>query len=443
MSVQVENLEHNMAKLTIEVAAEELEKALDSAYQKQKKQISVPGFRKGKVPRAMIEKMYGAGVFYEDAANILMQQTYAGAVDESGVDIVSRPTVEVTQIEKGQPFIYTAEVAVRPEVTLGKYMGVTVTKIDTSVSDEEVDAELENQRNKNARTVTVTDRPVAEGDTAVIDFEGFVDGVAFEGGKGENHPLEIGSHTFIDTFEDQLVGKNTGDEVEVNVTFPEKYQAADLAGKPATFKVKINEIKAKELPELDDEFAQDAAGVDTLAEYKEDLRKHLEVEKENEAKRTKEDEAIKKIIDKSTMEIPEAMIETQCENMINEFAQRIAQSGLTMEQYLQFSGMTVDQLKDQVRPEATTRIQSSLVLEQIAKEENIEVTDADIDAEVEKMAKAYGMEADKLKEYMGDAEKESMKKDLAITKAVDLIMDNVKERAKAKKKADAEESTEE
>ena len=439
MSVQVENLEHNMAKLTIEVAAEELEKALDSAYQKQKKQISVPGFRKGKVPRAMIEKMYGAGVFYEDAANILMQQTYAGAVDESGVDIVSRPTVEVTQIEKGQPFIYTAEVAVRPEVTLGKYMGVTVTKIDTSVSDEEVDAELENQRNKNARTVTVTDRPVAEGDTAVIDFEGFVDGVAFEGGKGENHPLEIGSHTFIDTFEDQLVGKNTGDEVEVNVTFPEKYQAADLAGKPATFKVKINE----ELPELDDEFAQDAAGVDTLAEYKEEIKKNLTEKKETEAKKTKEDEAIQKIIDKSKMDLPEAMIETQCETMVEEFAQRIAQSGLTMEQYLQFSGMTIDQLKDQVRPEATTRIQSSLVLEQIAKEENIEVTDADIDAEVEKMAKAYGMEADKLKEYMGDAEKESMKKDLAITKAVDLIMDNVKERAKAKKKADAEESTEE
>ena len=422
MSVQVENLEHNMAKLTIEVAAEELEKALDSAYQKQKKQISVPGFRKGKVPRAMIEKMYGAGVFYEDAANILMQQTYAGAVDESGVDIVSRPTVEVT---------------------LGKYMGVTVTKIDTSVSDEEVDAELENQRNKNARTVTVTDRPVAEGDTAVIDFEGFVDGVAFEGGKGENHPLEIGSHTFIDTFEDQLVGKNTGDEVEVNVTFPEKYQAEDLAGKPATFKVKINEIKAKELPELDDEFAQDAAGVDTLAEYKEEIKKNLTEKKETEAKKTKEDEAIQKIIDKSKMDLPEAMIETQCETMVEEFAQRIAQSGLTMEQYLQFSGMTVDQLKDQVRPEATTRIQSSLVLEQIAKEENIEVTDADIDAEVEKMAKAYGMEADKLKEYMGDAEKESMKKDIAITKAVDLIMDNVKERAKAKKKADAEESTEE
>ena len=445
MSVQVENLEHNMAKLTINVSAEELEKALDSAYKKQKGQISVPGFRKGKVPRAMIEKMYGAGVFYEDAANILMQQTYPAAIDESGVDIVSRPTVDVVQIEKGKEFIYTAEVAVRPEVTLGKYMGVTVTKIDTTVTDEEVDAELENQRNKNARTVTVTDRPVAEGDTAVIDFEGFVDGVAFDGGKGENHPLEIGSHTFIDTFEDQLVGKNTGDEVEVNVTFPEKYQAEDLAGKPATFKVKINEIKTKELPELDDEFAQDAAGVDTLAEYKEELKKNLTEKKETEAKKTKEDEAIKKIIDKSKMDIPEAMINTQCETMVEEFAQRIAQSGLTMEQYLQFSGMTVDQLKEQVRPEALTRIQSSLVLEQIAKDENIEVTDADVDAEVEKMAKAYGMEPDKLKEYMGDAEKESMKKDIAITKAVDLIMDNIKERAKAKRKTDAakEESAEE
>ena len=445
MSVQVENLEHNMAKLTINVSAEELEKALDSAYKKQKGQISVPGFRKGKVPRAMIEKMYGAGVFYEDAANILMQQTYPAAIDESGVDIVSRPTVDVVQIEKGKEFIYTAEVAVRPEVTLGKYMGVTVTKIDTTVTDEEVDAELEKQRNKNARTVTVTDRPVAEGDTAVIDFEGFVDGVAFEGGKGENHPLEIGSHTFIDTFEDQLVGKNTGDEVEVNVTFPEKYQAEDLAGKPATFKVKINEIKTKELPELDDEFAQDAAGVDTLAEYKEELKKNLTEKKETEAKKTKEDEAIKKIIDKSKMDIPEAMINTQCETMVEEFAQRIAQSGLTMEQYLQFSGMTVDQLKEQVRPEALTRIQSSLVLEQIAKDENIEVTDADVDAEVEKMAKAYGMEPDKLKEYMGDAEKESMKKDIAITKAVDLIMDNIKERAKAKRKTDAakEESAEE
>ena len=445
MSVQVENLEHNMAKLTIEVSAEELEKALDSAYNKQKKSISIPGFRKGKVPRAMIEKMYGAGVFYEDAANELMQKSYPEAIDESGVDIVSRPSVEVVQIEKGKPFIYTAEVAVKPEVELGKYKGVTVTKIDTSVSDDEVAEALEQERNKNARDVSVTDRAIQEGDTAVIDFEGFVDGVAFEGGKGENHPLEIGSHSFIDTFEDQLVGKNAGDEVEVNVTFPEQYQAAELAGKPAMFKVKINEVKAKELPELDDEFAQDVSEFDTLAEYKEDLKKQLVEKKEVEAKKTKEDEAIQKIIDKSKMDIPEAMIETQCESMVEEFAQRIAQSGLSMEQYLQFSGMTVDQLKEQVRPEATTRIQSSLVLEQIAKEENIEISDEEVDAKVEKMAAAYGMEADKLKEYMGEAEKKSMKSDLAITKAVELIMENVKERAKAKskKEKDAEASTEE
>ena len=438
MSVQVENLEKNMVKLTIEVPAEELEKAIDAAYKKQKNQISIPGFRKGKVPRTMVEKMYGVEVFYEDAANTLMQQNYPSAVEESGVDIVSRPSIDVVQIEKGKPFIYTAEVAVRPEVTLGKYMGVTVTKIDTSVSDDEVAEALEQQRNNNARTISVTDRPVAVGDTAVIDFEGFVDGVAFEGGKGENHPLEIGSHTFIDNFEDQLVGKNAGDEVEVNVTFPEQYQAADLAGKPATFKVKINEIKAKELPELDDEFAQDVSEFDTLAEYKESLKKNLEEKKENEAKRTKEDEAVQKIIDKSKMDIPEAMIDTQCETMIEEFAQRIAQSGLSMDQYLQFSGLTVDGLKEQVRPEALSRIQASLVLEQIAKDENIEVSDDDVNAEIEKMAASYGMEADKLKEYMGDAEKESMKKDLAINKAVELVMSNVKERAKAKSKKEKE-----
>lgn len=447
MSVQVEKLEKNMAKLTVEVPAEEVEKALQAAYMKEKNKISIPGFRKGKVPRAMIEKMYGAAVFYEEAANILIQDNYAAAMEESKEDIVSRPTIDVVQIEAGKPFIFTAEVAVRPEVTLGKYKGVQVTKIDTTVTDEEVEAALEKEQQKNSRTVTVTDRPAANGDTAVIDFEGFVDGVAFEGGKGENHPLEIGSHSFIDTFEDQLVGHNTGDEVEVNVTFPEKYQAADLAGKPAVFKVKINEIKTKELPELNDEFASEVSEFDTLAEYKEDLRKHLEVEKENEAKRTKEDEALKKIIDKSTMELPEAMIDTQCENMINEFAQRIAQSGLSMEQYMQFSGMTIDGLKEQVRPEAETRIKSSLVLEQIAKDENIEVSEDEINAEIEKMAAQYGMEADKLKEYLGDAEKESIKRDLSVTKAVDLIMENVKERAKAKtkkeKEAEAEEGTEE
>ncbi len=436
MSVQVENLEHNMAKLTIEVSADELEKALESAYQKEKNKISLPGFRKGKVPRNMVEKMYGAGIFYEDATNTLMQQNYPAAVEESGIDIVSRPAVDIVQIEKGKPFIFTAEVAVKPEVTLGKYMGVTVTKIDTTVTDEEVEEALEKERNNNARTIAVTDRPVQEGDTAVIDFEGFVDGVAFEGGKGSNHPLEIGSHSFIDTFEEQLIGKNAGDDVEVNVTFPDQYQAAELAGKPALFKVKIHEIKAKELPELNDEFASDVSEFDTLAEYKEDLKKNLAEQKENEAKKTKEDEAIQKIIEKSKMDIPEAMIDTQCETMIDEFSRRIAQSGLSMEQYLQFSGMTADQLKEQVRPEALTRIQSSLVLEQISKDENIEVTDEDIEAGIGKMATAYGMEADKLKEYMGDAEKESMKRELAITKAVDLVMSNAKERAKAKSKKD-------
>ncbi len=443
MSVQVENLEKNMAKLTIEVAAEEVEKAIQEAYLKEKNKISLPGFRKGKVPRKMIEKMYGAGVFYEDAANTLIQGNYPAAADESKIDIVSRPTINIVQIESGKPFIFTAEVAVRPEVKLGKYLGVQVTKVDTSVSEDEVAEALEKERNNNARTVTVTDRPAANGDTVVIDFEGFVDGVAFEGGKGENHSLELGSHSFIDTFEDQLIGKNAEDEVEVNVTFPEQYQAAELAGKPAMFKVKIHEIKAKELPQLDDEFAQDVSEFDTLAEYKEDVKKRLTEQKENEAKRTKEDEAIQKIIDKSEMELPEAMIETQCENMVNEFAQRIAQSGLSMEQYMQFSGLTIEKLKEQVRPEAETRIKSSLVLEQIAKEENIEVTEEDIDAEVAKMAAAYGMEADKLKEYMGDAEKESMKRDISVTKAVTLIMDNVKERAKAKskKEKEAEEKT--
>ncbi len=439
MSVQVEKLENNMAKLTIEVSAEDLEKALEAAYQKEKNKISIPGFRKGKVPRAMVEKMYGAGIFYEDAANSLMQQNYPAAVDESGIDIVSRPSVDVVQLEKGKPFIFTAEVAVKPEVTLGKYLGVTVSKVDTTVTDEEVDAALEKERNNNARTVSVTDRPVQSGDTAVIDFEGFVDGAAFEGGKGENHPLEIGSHSFIDTFEDQLIGKNAGDEVEVNVTFPEQYQAAELAGKPALFKVKIHEVKAKELPELNDEFASDVSEFETLAEYKESLKKNLQQQKENEAKKTKEDEAIQKIIDKSKMDLPEAMITTQCENMVEEFSQRLAQSGLSMEQYLQFSGMTMDKMMEQVRPEAVSRIQSSLVLEQIAKEENIEVTDEDVDAEIAKMAANYGMEADKLKEYMGDAEKASMKRELAITKAVDLIMENAKERAKAKSKKDKDE----
>lgn len=427
MNVQVEDLGKNMVKLTVELEAEKVDAAIKAAYNRQKSRISIPGFRKGKVPQAMIEKMYGADVFYEDAANNLLQANYGAAVEESGVDVVSQPTIDVTQIEKGKPFIFTAEVAKRPEVTLGAYKGVAVTKIDISVSDEEIDTELETQRNANARTITITDRPVAQGDTAVIDFEGFVDGVAFEGGKGENHALEIGSHSFIDTFEDQLVGKNTGDEVEVNVTFPEQYQAEELAGKPAMFKVKINEIRTKELPELNDEFVQDVSEFDTMAEYREDVKKKLTERKENAAKGTKEDEAIQKIIDSSEMEIPEAMIDMQAQGMVDEFAQRISMQGMAFEQYLQFSGMTVDKLKEQVRPEALQRIQSSLVLEQIAKEENIEVSDEDVDAEIARMAESYGMKAEDLKNYMGDSEKETMKRDIAVKKAVELVMANVEE----------------
>lgn len=427
MSVQVEKLEHNMAKLTVEVSAGELEKALNSVYQKEKRRINIPGFRKGKVPRQVVEKMFGAEIFYEDAANILLQKTYPSAVDECGEDIVSRPSVEIVQIEKGQPFIYTAEVAVKPGVTLGKYMGIEVTRVDTSVTDKEVDEELERERNSNARTITVTDRPIEKGDTAVIDFEGFVDGEAFEGGKGVNHSLEIGSHSFIDTFEDQLVGKNAGDEVEVHVTFPEQYQAAELAGKPAIFQVKIHEIRAKELPELDDEYAQDVSEFDTLAEYREGVRGNLEEKKKNEAKQQQEDEAVRQIIDGAEMDIPDAMIESQCENMLDEFEQRIQQGGLSMEQYIQMSGTSQEALMEQARPEAVTRIQSSLVLEQIAKEENIEVTEEDIEAEIKKLAGMYGMDVDRFRSFMGDSSQDSIKRDIAITKAVELVMENAVE----------------
>ena len=444
MSVQVENLEHNMAKLTIEVAAEELEKALDSAYQKQKKQISVPGFRKGKVPRAMIEKMYGAGVFYEDAANILMQQTYAGAVDESGVDIVSRPTVEVTQIEKGQPFIYTAEVAVRPEVTLGKYMGVTVTKIDTSVSDEEVDAEINRERESNARTINVEDRAVKDGDMTVIDFEGFVDGVAFEGGKGENYPLTIGSGSFIPGFEEALVGAELNKETEVNVTFPEDYHATELAGKPAVFKCTVKEIKEKQLPDLDDEFASEVSDFDTMAEYREDVQKKLTSKKEEEAKIAKEEAVLDAVIADAQMEIPDAMLETQQRQLLENFAQRIQAQGITLEQYMQFTGLTAQTMMEQLKPEALKRIQSRLVLEAVAAAEKMEATEEDFEAEVKSMAEAYQMEADKVKELLGEQGAKQVKEDICVRKAADFIVDNAKEaKAAAKKTTKKEKAAEE
>ena len=422
MSVQVENLEKNMAKLTIEVSAEDLEKALESAYQKQKKQISVPGFRKGKVPRAMIEKMYGVDVFYEDAANALMQQNYAAAVDESGIDIVSRPTVDVVQIEKGKPFIFTAEVAVKPEVTLGKYMGVTVTKIDTSVSDEEVDEALEKERNNNARTINVTDRPVAQGDTAVIDFEGFVDGVAFEGGKGEDYPLTIGSGSFIPGFEEQLIGAEIDKEVEVNVTFPKEYHSEELAGKDATFKCTVHTIKAKELPELDDEFASEVSECETMDAYRAEVKKNIKERKERTGKEKKENQAVDQAIENAQMDIPEAMIEFQVRQMADDFARRIQQQGLTVEQYFQFTGMTAEKMLEEMRPQAEKSIKTRLVLEAIVKAENIEVSDERVEEELTKMAEAYQMEVEKLKEFMGENEKKQIKEDLAVQEAITLLV---------------------
>ena len=428
MSVQVENLEKNMAKLTIEVSAEELERAIQAAYMKEKGRISLPGFRKGKVPRAMIEKMYGVEIFFEDAANMLITQEYPKAVDGCGADVVSRPEIDIAQMEKGKPFIFTAEVAVRPEVTLGEYKGVAVTKIDSAVTEEELNAEIDKERKSNARTITVEDRAIEDGDIAVIDFEGFTDGVAFEGGKGENHSLVIGSHSFIEGFEEQLIGRKTGEELDVNVTFPEEYHAQELAGKPAVFKVKINEVKMEELPELDDEFAQDVSEFDTLAEYKEDVEKKLVERKIAEGKRMQESEAVDNIVEASQMEIPDVMIETQAQSMMEDFANRISQQGLSMEQYMQFSGTTMEQMLEQMKPEALKRIQSSLVLEEIAKKEDIQVSEEDIDAELDRMAKMYGMEADQLKEFMGDSEKESMKIELAVQKAVAMIMEHVVEK---------------
>lgn len=439
MGVQVENLENNMAKLTIEVAAEKVEKAIQGAYLKQRDRIRVPGFRKGKVPRKMIEKMYGEAIFYEEAANTLIMENYTEAAEESGIEIVSRPVVDIVTLKGGEPFVFTAEVAVKPDIELGNYRGVKVTKVDTTVSEEELLREVKAECEKNARSITVEDRAVEDGDTVIIDYEGFADGVAFDGGKGEGQSLKIGSHSFIDTFEEQLIGKNAGDEVEVCVTFPEKYHAKELAGRPAVFQVKIHEIRATQTPELDEDFAQDA-GFDTVDEYKEDLRKNLEERKKEQAKREQEDEALGKIIEDSKIELPEPMIETQCEEMINESARRMAGSGLAFEQYLQFSGLTVEQLKDQVRPEAITRIKSRLVLEKIAKTENIEVTDADIEEEIQKMAENYHLDAEKLKATMGEREKKGLTQDIAVEKAVNLVMEHVEEVEKAKKEQEAEEN---
>ncbi|MGN0400212.1 MAG: trigger factor [Blautia sp.] len=426
MSVQVEKLEKNMAKLTIEVSAEDFEKAVNAVYNKNKNRINVPGFRKGKAPRIMIEKMYGAGIFFEDAANALIQREYPEAAEESGLEIVSQPEIDVVQIEKGKSFIFTAEVAVKPEVTLGEYKGLEVEVSGTEVTEEEVAAELKKEQESNSRTLDVDDRAVENGDMITLDFEGFVDGTAFEGGKGTDYPLTIGSNSFIAGFEEQLVGAVIGEEKEVNVTFPEEYHAANLAGKPAVFKCTVKSIKVKELPELDDEFAKDVSEFDTLAEYKEDIVKKLKERKEDVAKREKEDKVVDKIIENAEMDIPEPMIQSQISQLMNDFIRRMQEQGLSIDQYYQFTGLDQEKIQEQMRPQALKRIQSRLVLEKVAEVENIEISDEKVDEEIAKMAEMYKMEADKLKEVMGDYEKEQIKKDLAVQEAVTLVAEAAK-----------------
>ena len=428
MSLQVEKLEHNMAKLTIEVSAEELEGAIQKTYLKQRGKVNVPGFRKGKVPRQVMEKMFGVEVFYEDAANTLIPDAYAKAYDEADIDIVSQPSIEVTQIEKGKPFIFTAEVAVRPEVKLGEYKGVEVDKFSNRVTAKEIDAKLEEERNKNARTVNVEGRPVQKDDEVILDFEGFVDGVAFDGGKGENYSLTIGSNTFIPGFEDQLIGVEAGKEVEVNVTFPEDYHEESLKGKPAVFKCTVHEIKAKELPELDDEFASEVSEFDTLEELKADIKAKIKEQKNAEGKSAQQEQALDTIIAATEMDIPDAMVETEARQMVDSFGQRIQQQGLTMQQYMQFTGMDTEKVLEEMRPQAMKRIQTRLVLEAILAAENMVTSDERLDEEIAKMAEMYSMEADQLKSYMGDTEKEQMKKDIAVEDAVQFILDNAVEK---------------
>ena len=435
MSLQVEKMEKNMAKLTIEVSAEDLDKAMQNAYQKAKGRISIPGFRKGKAPRKMIESMYGKGVFMEDAVNSLVPQEYSKAIADCDLEIVSQPEINVTQMEPGKALIFTADVATKPEVTLGDYKGVEVPKTEIAVTDEEVDAEVKKEQDKNSRTVVVEDRAAANGDITTIDFEGFVDGVAFDGGKGSDYALTLGSGTFIPGFEDQLVGANTGDHVEVKVTFPEEYQAKELAGKEAVFQCDVKKIETKEVPELDDEFAKDVSEFDTLAEYKEDVKKNLTEKKEKEARTAKENAAVDKAIENAQMDIPDLMIQTQCRQMMDDFARRMQQQGLSMDQYFQFTGQSMDKMMEDMKPQALKRIQTRLVLEKIAETENTQPSEEEITEEIQKMADAYKMEADKIREAIGEDGIEQLKKDLSVQKAVTLIADAAVE---AEKAADAE-----
>jgi len=426
MTLQVEKLEKNMAKLTVEVSAEQFAECIQTAYKKTKNRFALPGFSKGKATLNMIEKMYGVEVFYETAADEAINETYAEAMKESALEIVSRPEVEIVQIEKGKPFIYVATVAVKPEVTLGEYKGVEVEKASEEVTDAEVSAELIRIQDQNSRIITIEDRGVEDGDQTVIDFKGMIDGAAFEGGEAEDYSLTIGSHSFIDTFEEQLIGKNVGETCEVNVTFPTEYHAKNLAGKPAVFEVTIKEIKHKELPELNDEFASEVSEFETLDEYKADLKKNLEERKKKEAVTLNEDKVVEAVVANASMDIPEPMLKAQAESMIQENARRMQSQGISLDQYMQYTGMTMDMLRDQMKPQAERRIKTRLVLEAVAEAEKIEVTEEQMDEELKKMADAYKMEVDKLKEYMGDFEKEQMKKDLAVQAAVDFLVAEAK-----------------
>ena len=427
MSLAVEKLDGSMAKLTITVPAEEFTKAITSAYNKQKGKFSVPGFRKGKVPQAFIEKMYGAAIFYEDAANQLINEYYPKELENCEEEMTSNPEIDVTQIEKGKDFIFTATVAVKPEIKIGDYKGVEIEKIDTTVTDEDVMAEILKDQKENGRKIDVTDRAAQMDDEVTINFEGFVDDVAFEGGKGENYKLTLGSHSFIDTFEDQIVGKNIGDKFDVNVTFPEEYHVDDLKGKPAVFKVELLAISALELPELDDEFASDVSSFETFAEYKEDKKKTLEVKKEEQAKREKQSKVVEKIAEAAEVEIPEAMIKYNQERIVNEMSQRMMYQGLQMEQYLQLMGTTKEEFLERVKPDAIARIKTSLVLEAVAAAENIVASDDDVDAEIQDMAAQYQMKPEELKDMIGAPELENIKKDIASRKALEFLGENCKE----------------
>lgn len=427
MSNEFEKLEHNMVKISMEIGQEEFDKACERAYQKNKNQISLPGFRKGKAPRKMIERVYGKEVFYEDALNDVLPGVYTAAVEELKLDVVSRPEVDVEKMEAGEPIVVTATVAVKPEVTLGEYKGLVVEKETVAITEDDVNEALKKDAEKNSRLVDVTDRAAELGDEVTIDFDGYVDDKQFEGGKSEDYRLTLGSHSFIDTFEDQIVGKNPEEAFDVNVTFPENYHAKELAGKPAVFKVVLKKIQKKELPALDDDYAKDYSEFDTIAEYKEDLQKKLLANKQKEADDKRAKALISAAVANAEMDIPAAMIDDRADSMIQNFANNLRYQGISIEQYMSMTGSNMAAMRANVRPDAEKAIKEALVLEAIAKAENLEVTDEDFDAEVQKMADMYKMEADKLKANISDAEKEGMKEEMKTQKAVEWLVVNAKE----------------